>query len=200
MFYKPSTGHSLPHDPFKAIVAPRPIGWISTVSTAGEVNLAPYSYFNAFANSPPIIGFSSDGEKHSAENARASGEFVASLATMAQAEQLNRTSAALAENGGEFAFAGLQPEPSTLVTPPRVAGAPAALECRVTDIRELKDVEGRGIGNWLVLGQVIGVYIDDRFITPEGLFDMAAARVIARCGYMDYAEINSFFSMRRPKI
>ncbi|GGE47767.1 flavin reductase [Agaricicola taiwanensis] len=198
MFYQPSEGHGLPHDPFKAIVAPRPIGWISTVNEAGGVNLAPYSFFNAFADSPPIVGFSSNGEKHSVVNARATGEFVASLATRPLAERMNLTSALLAENGGEFEFSGLEAAPSRLIAPPRVAESPAALECRVTAVQRLTDIAGKPIENWLVLGQVVGVHIDDAFVTSDGLFDMAAARVIARCGYMDYAEADTFFSMRRP--
>jgi flavin reductase (DIM6/NTAB) family NADH-FMN oxidoreductase RutF len=198
MFYQPAQGHGLPHDPFKAIVAPRPIGWISTVDTQGHVNLAPYSFFNAFAGSPPIIGFSSEGEKHSVINARTGGEFVANLVTRDLAEKMNLTSAPLPESGGEFAFADLAAAESTLVAPPRVAASPAALECRVTLVQRLTDMSGDPINNWLVLGQVVGVHIDDRLITADGLFDTAAAAIISRCGYMDYAEAGTFFSMRRP--
>src|SRR5437764_4581470 len=130
-FYEPRLGHGLPHDPFKAIVAPRPIGWISTTDPDGRVNLAPYSFFNAFCDAPPIVGFSSSGRKDSQRNVEATGEFVANLATRRQAEAVNLTSAALPHGVNEFEAAGLAAAPSRLVKPPRVADAPAALERRL---------------------------------------------------------------------
>src|SRR3954467_15799753 len=131
-FYDPRQGHGLPHDPFKAIVAPRPIGWISTVDKDGRVNLAPYSFFNGFCSTPPIVGFSSEGGKDSLEQAEAAREFVCNLATEELAEAMNRTSAPVASGIDEMALAGLEAAPSRNVRAPRVARSPAALECRVT--------------------------------------------------------------------
>jgi flavin reductase (DIM6/NTAB) family NADH-FMN oxidoreductase RutF len=197
-FYEPSKGHGLPHSPFKAIVAPRPIGWISTISSGGQVNLAPYSFFNAFSEAPPIVGFSSGGEKDSVRNARETGEFVANLATRPLAEQMNLTSLNLPYGESEMDLAGLAAAPSTLVRPPRVALASAALECKVTRIVELQDHAGRKVGSFLVLGEVVGVHIDPAYL-KDGIFDAAAARTIARCGYQgDYAEVSSLFEMIRP--
>src|SRR6478672_11479399 len=130
-FYEPKAGHRLPHDPFKAIVAPRPIGWLSTVDAEGRMNLAPYSFFNAFCDDPPIVGFSSTGRKDSQRNIEATGEFVANLATMRHAQAMNMTSAPVPHEVNEMELAGLTPAPSRLVKPPRVADAPAALECRL---------------------------------------------------------------------
>ena len=198
-FYEPRLGHGLPHDPFKAIVAPRPIGWISTVDNEGRVNLAPYSFFNAFCDTPPIVGFSSSGRKDSQRNAEATGEFVANLATMRQAEAMNLTSAPLPNGVDEMAFAGLAAAPSRVVRPPRVADAPAALECRLLMTVPLKDLEGRATPNTLILGQVVGVHIDPAYL-KDGLFATAGARPIARCGYRgDYAEVERLFEMLRPQ-
>src|SRR5260221_1356786 len=128
-FYEPRLGHGLPHDPFKAIVAPRPIGWISSIDSEGRVNLAPYSFFNAFCDTPPIVGFSSSGRKDSQRNVEATGEFVANLATMRQAQAMNLTSAPLPAGVNEMEFAGLSAAPCRLVKPPRMPDAPAALAC-----------------------------------------------------------------------
>ena len=198
MFYEPSKGHGLPHDPFKAIVAPRPIGWISTVGKAGEINLAPYSFFNALSSAPPLIWFSSDGDKHSATFARQTGEFVANLVTRDLAEQMNATSVTAPRGVDEFAFAGLTAAPSKLVAPPRVAEAAAALECRVTEVFTPKALDGSPVGAVVVIGQVIGVYIDDAYL-KDGHFDIVKAGNVARLGYMDYARIDQTFTMRRPK-
>src|SRR6185312_2406434 len=138
-FYEPRRGHGLPHDPFKAIVAPRPIGWISSIDSTGRVNLAPYSFFNAFCEAPPIIGFSSGGRKDSQRNAEETGEFVFNLATRRQAEAMNRTSAPLPHGVSEFEVAGLTAAASRLVKPPRVADAPAALECKLVLVLPIKD-------------------------------------------------------------
>jgi flavin reductase (DIM6/NTAB) family NADH-FMN oxidoreductase RutF len=198
-FYDPREGHGLPHDPFKAIVAPRPIGWISTVDAAGRVNLAPYSFFNAFSTTPPIVGFSSEGRKDSLVNAEATGEFVCSLATHDLAEEMNRTSAPVAAGVDEMRLAGLEPAPSRHARPPRVARSPAALECRVLQIVRLSDLGGRPLDNYLVLGQVVGVHLDRAYL-KDGRFDTAAARPIARCGYRgDYAAVDSVFEMIRPQ-
>ncbi len=197
-FYEVAHGHRLAHDPIKAIVAPRPIGWITTLDEAGRVNLAPYSFFNAFHTSPPIVGFASEGWKDSADNCRATGEFVANLATRPLAEAMNATSAGVAHGVDEMALAGLAPAPCRLVRPPRVADAPAALECKVLQILRLKDLDGAPLNGHLVLGQVVAVHIDPAYIR-DGRFDTAAARPIARCGYRgDYAEVTELFEMIRP--
>lgn len=197
-FYEPARGHGLPHDPFKAIVAPRPIGWISTRDAGGRVNLAPYSFFNAFCDAPPIVGFSSTGRKDSLRNAEATGEFVANLATKALAAAMNVTSAAVPPDVDEMAMAGLTPAPCRIVGVPRVGESPAALECKLLRVVTLADIDGRETDNHLVLGQVVGVHID-RACLKAGLFDMTAARTIARCGYRgDYAEVAELFEMFRP--
>ena len=197
-FYEPHVGHRLPHDPFKAIVAPRPIGWISSVDAEGRVNLAPYSFFNAFSDQPPIVGFSSGGRKDSQRNIEATGEFVFNLATKRHAEAMNLTSASVPHDVDEMQLAGLASAPSRLVKPPRVAGAPAALECKLLLVLPLKDLAGNLTVNTLILGQVVGVHIDQAYL-KDGRFDIVAARTIARCGYRgDYAEVASLFEMRRP--
>jgi flavin reductase (DIM6/NTAB) family NADH-FMN oxidoreductase RutF len=196
-FYKPKDGHQLPHDPFKAMVAPRPIGWISTVDAEGRPNLAPYSFFNAFCDSPPVVGFSSGGRKNSQRNVEETGEFVVNLATRRQAEAMNRTSAALPHGVNEFEAAGLRAAPSRLVRPPRVADAPAALECRLPLVLPITDIDGKPTPNTLILGQVVGVHIDPAFL-KDGLFDIVAAGTIARCGHRgDYAEVTRVFEMLR---
>jgi flavin reductase (DIM6/NTAB) family NADH-FMN oxidoreductase RutF len=197
-FYEPKDGHQLPHDPFKAIVAPRPIGWISTVDAQGRPNLAPYSFFNAFCEDPPVVGFSSSGRKDSQSNAEETGEFVVNLATRRQAKAMNRTSAALPHEVNEFEVAGLRAAPARLVRPPRVADAPAALECRLLLVLPIADLDGKPTPNTLILGQVVGVHIDPDFL-KNGLFDIVAAGTIARCGYRgDYAEVTRVFEMLRP--
>ena len=200
-FYEPAQGHRLSHDPFKAIVAPRPIGWVSTVDAQGRANLAPYSFFNAIADTPPMLAFSSVGRKDSVSNCEATGVFVWNLATRPLAERMNDSAAPLAHGISEFARSGLTPAPSRLVEAPRVAESPASLECRVVDIHRLRDLDGAAIDNWLVIGQVIGVHIDRAFLTEDGLFDTFAARPILRAGYRaDYAEIGheAKFEMVRP--
>jgi flavin reductase (DIM6/NTAB) family NADH-FMN oxidoreductase RutF len=198
MFYEPSKGHGLPHDPSKAIVAPRPIGWISTLNRAGEVNLAPYSFFNAVSTRPFIVWFSSEGEKDSASFAQETGEFVANLVSRDLAEKMNRTSVSAPRGVNEFVYADLAMAPSRLVAPPRVAGAPAALECRVTEVFRPKGLDGAPTSAVVVAGEVIGVHIDDAFL-KDGMFDIVKAGNVARLGYMDYASINEIFSMRRPR-
>ena len=197
-FYEPAKGHGLPHDPFKAIVAPRPIGWISTRDRDGQVNLAPYSFFNAFGAYPPIVAFGSEGYKDSVRNIEATGEFVANFVTRELAEQMNRTSAPVAPDVNEMTLAGLEAAPCRLVAAPRVAAAPAALECKLLQIIRLQDLDGRTLDNYLTLGQVVGVHIDPRYLV-DGIFDLAAAQPIMRGGYRaDYAEIGAMFQMIRP--
>jgi flavin reductase (DIM6/NTAB) family NADH-FMN oxidoreductase RutF len=197
VFYEPSNGHGLPHDPFKAIVAPRPIGWISTLSQAGQINLAPYSYFNAFSSRPHLVWFSSEGNKDSATFAQETGEFVANLVGRDLAEHMNRTSVNAPRGVNEFDYAGLTPAPSRLVKPPRVAGVPAALECKVTEVIHPRTLDGASDVS-VVVGQVVGVFIDDAYLT-DGLFDTAKAGNVARLGYLDYTRVDETFSMRRPK-
>ena len=187
----------LPHDPLKALIAPRPVGWVSTMSTTGEINLAPYSFFNAFSSAPMILGFSSEGAKDSVSFARQTGEFVWNLANYDLRDAMNATSAPLPRGTSEFEHARLQSSPSRLVKPPRVTASPASLECRVTDIIDLKDINGQSINTYLVLGQVIGVHIQDRFIA-NGMVDTAAMQPLARCGYADYAVVDKVFSLKRP--
>jgi flavin reductase (DIM6/NTAB) family NADH-FMN oxidoreductase RutF len=197
-FYEPAKGHGLPHDPFKAIVAPRPIGWISTRDRDGQVNLAPYSFFNAFGAYPPIVAFGSEGYKDSVRNIDATGEFVANFVTRQLAEQMNRTSAPVGPEVNEMTLAGLEAAPCRLVAAPRVAAAPAALECKLLQIIRLQDLDGRTLDNYLTLGQVVGVHIDPRYLI-DGIFDLAAAQPIMRGGYRaDYAEIGPMFQMIRP--
>ena len=187
----------LPHDPLKAIVAPRPVGWVSTMNLAGDVNLAPYSFFNAFSSAPMILGFSSEGAKDSATYARETGEFVWNLASFDLRHAMNASAAPLPRGTSEFAHAGLAAAPSRLVRPPRVAASPAALECKVTGIIELHDIDGGPVNCFLVLGQVVGVHIDDRFIV-NGRVDTAAMQPLARCGYADYAVVDKVISLVRP--
>jgi flavin reductase (DIM6/NTAB) family NADH-FMN oxidoreductase RutF len=198
MFYEVAKGHGLPHDPFKALVAPRPIGWVSAVSARGEVNLSPYSYFNAFSDRPHIVGFSSDGRKDALAFVEETGEFVCNLATFELRDAVNATSAPLPRGESEIPYAGLTAAPSRLVRPPRVAESPVALECRWLQTVPLKPEEGEA-RYFLVIGQVVGIHIDDRFIV-EGLVDTAAMRPIARAGYRDYfvATPETRFAMTRP--
>ena len=187
----------LPRDPFKAIVAPRPIGWISTRAPDGRVNLAPYSFFNAFNSVPPIVGFSSEGCKDSASFARDSGEFVANLASRDLMQAMNQTSAALPRGESEFAQAGLAMAACRLVRAPRVAAAHAALECKLVAVVPLKGARGEAIDAYLVLGEVVAFHIDDALIR-NGRFDTAAAQPLARCGYQDYAVVESLIALARP--
>jgi len=199
-FYEPSKGHGLPHNPFKAIVAPRPIGWISSIDLQGRVNLAPYSFFNAFAETPPIIGFCTSGErKDSVNNIDATGEFVANFVGAELAQEMNTTSASLAPGEDEMKLAGLESAPCMLVKVPRVARAIAALECKLIQTIRLNNARGEQTDSWLTLGEVVGVHINDAFL-KDGIFDTAAARPLGRCGYRgDYVEVNTLFEMIRPK-
>jgi flavin reductase (DIM6/NTAB) family NADH-FMN oxidoreductase RutF len=199
LFYEPHQRDRalLPHDPFKALVIPRPVGWIGTMGTAGAVNLAPYSYFNGFSSNPPIVGFSSEGEKDSQVFAMESGEFTWSMATWDLRDQMNATAASLPRGESEFAHAGLETAPSRLVRAPRVKDSPAAFECRVTQMVNLVDVDGRDTGRRLVLGRVVGVHLDERFV-KNGRVDSAAMRPIARGGYDEYSVVEKVFTMPRP--
>ena len=199
-FYEPSKGHGLPHDPFNAIVGPRPIGWVSTRGQDGSVNLAPYSFFNAFNYTPPILGFSSTTLKDSVRNAQETGEFVWNLATRGVAEQMNATCVPAPYGTDEFGLAGLTPIASRLVSPPRVAESPVQFECKVTEILPLRDRTGAATPAFLVLGEVVAAHIDRRLL-KEGVFDTFNAGIILRAGGPSaYAVIapESRFDMRRP--
>lgn len=199
-FYEPRDGHGLRHDPLNAIVAPRPIGWISTASAAGVPNLAPYSFFNLFAYRPPIVGFCSATRKDSLANVEATGQFVWNLATWEQREAMNATSATVDAGVDEFALAGLGPLPSRLVAPPRVAGSPVQFECVVTQIVQLQRKEGEPMPYWMVFGEAVAVHIDTALI-DDGVYQTARARPIMRGGgAADYFTIveESLFRMDRP--
>ena len=199
LFYEPSRGSGLPHDPFKAIVAPRPIGWISTRDGEGRVNLAPYSFFNAVCDRPPMVMFSSSGWKDTVANIDATGEFVCNLVTRPLAEKMNQTSAALPHGVNEFECANLAAAPSRIVGPPRVAEAPAALECRLVQIVRLHGADGAALDQYLTIGEVVGVHINRAYL-KEGFFDLLATRAVQRAGYVaDYTEATTGFQMERPK-
>jgi flavin reductase (DIM6/NTAB) family NADH-FMN oxidoreductase RutF len=200
MFYDATRNdHGLRHNPMKALIGPRPIGWISALNAKGELNLSPYSFFNAVAESPVVVAFSSNGYKDAVAFVDETKEFVCNLATYDTREAMNLTSAPLPRGQSELAFAGLTAAPCNLVKAPRVAEAPAALECQWLRTIQLEDRDGRKMDQYLVLGQVIGVHIDDRFI-KDGLVDTAAMRPIMRSGYMDYfvATPETKFSIQRP--
>jgi len=199
MFYEPDKRDRsrLRFDPFKAIVAPRPIGWITSMSRKGEVNLAPYSFFNGVCSRPNLVMFASEGRKDSVSFISETGEFVCNLATWDLREAMNATSAPLARGVSEMERAGLAPAPSRLVKPPRVAASPCALECKLIKIVAMETFDHSHVDCHVVFGQVIGVHIDDRFIV-DGRLDTAALRPIARCGYDDYAVVESVFAMQRP--
>lgn len=200
-FYEPRAGHGLPHDPIAAIVAPRPIGWISTSDGAGRRNLAPYSFFNLFNYTPPILGFASCGYKDTLRNAERTGEFVWNLVTRSLAEPMNATSATVGSSVDEFAVAGLTAAPSRTVRAPRVAESPVNFECRVTQIERLADAAGNDLPTWLVLGEVIGVHIA-RHMLDAGIYVTAAAMPVMRGGgRTDYFEVgsSSLFRMAQPR-
>jgi len=201
MFYDAAKNdHGLPYNPFKAIVAPRPIGWISSMGANGEINLAPYSFFNGLTDHPPTVMFASEGRKHSVVFAEETGEFVCNFASYALRDQMNTTSAEFARGVNEMEKAGLAAEPSRMVKPPRVKDSPCALECKWLQTIRLSDIEGRITERYVVFGQVVGVYIDDAFI-KDGRLDTAAMQPIARAGYADYfvGTPETRFSISRPK-
>jgi flavin reductase (DIM6/NTAB) family NADH-FMN oxidoreductase RutF len=195
MFYETArNNHGLPLDPFNAIVMPRPIAWISTLSRDGVANLAPYSYFNAFSDNPYYIAFGSGGHKNSLTNIEAAGEFAVNLATHDLREAMNATSTSAQMD--EFVIAGLEKAKCELIKPPRVAASPACLECRHFQTVALPDEQG-SVNDWLVIGKVIGVHIDDQFIV-DGRVNSAAMKPILRMGYSEYATVDAVWKMRRP--
>ena len=200
-FYEPAQGHGLPHDPFNAIVGPRPIGWVSTRATDGVLNLAPYSFFNAFNYTPPIVGFCSIGHKDSVRNVQATGEFVWNLVTRDLAQAMNQTCAAVPPEVDEFALAGLTPEPSRIVSVPRVKESPVSFECRVSQIVQLTSAAGEPIESWLVLGEVVGVHIAQHLL-KDGVYDTAhAGHILRGGGPADYFTVGpeQLFRLFRPR-
>jgi flavin reductase (DIM6/NTAB) family NADH-FMN oxidoreductase RutF len=191
MFYRPAEGHGLPHNPFNAIVAPRPIAWVSTTGSLGD-NLAPYSFFNAVAYAPPQVMFASTGIKDSVRNIRETGVFCVNIVEEAMLGVMNQTSASLPRGADEFLRAGVGKEPCETITAPRVAGAPAALECIL-----VQEVALRGSGNALIIGEVTGVHLRDDCLV-DGRFDVTRFRLAARLGYQDYTIVREVFSMPRP--
>ncbi|MEM9733785.1 MAG: flavin reductase family protein [Pseudomonadota bacterium] len=198
MFYKADEHHGLAHDPFKAIVAPRPIGWISTLDSEGRPNLAPYSFFNAVSDMPKIIMFASAGMKDSAANARDTGEFTFNFVSRALQDAMNVSSAGFPYDVNEFERAGVGMVGGETVSCPRVAGTPAALECKTLDIINPTTLSGEKAAYHIVLGQVTGVYLDDSMVTDTGRFDVMKADPIMRAGYRDYVTLDSLFELGRP--
>ena len=199
--YRPQDGHRLPHDPFNAIVGPRPIGWISTRGRSGQLNLAPYSFFNAFNYTPPIIGFASIGAKDTLRHINETGEFVWNLVTRPLAEAMNASCAAVPPQVNEFELAGLTALPSNVVQVPRVGESPVAFECKLTQQIQLQGVDGVPVPTWLTLGEVVAVHIA-RELLVDGIYDTAAARPILRGGGpADYFSIGAAqrFQMHRPR-
>lgn len=199
MFYETAANaHGLRHDPFKAIVAPRPIGWIGTKGKDGSFNLSPYSFFNVVSDNPKIVMFSSSGRKHSLRNAEETGVFTASLVSRDLVEKTNLSSRAVDYGVDEFQLAGLTSEMGRVVEAPFVAEAHAALECRVTQILQPVGLDGEAADSWMVFGQVVAIHIDDSIIR-DGRLDMGLARPIGRMGYMDYCDGGSdVFELQRP--
>lgn len=206
MFYEPKNqDHGLAKNPFNSLVLPRPIGWISTVSSDGVFNLAPYSFFNAVCYRPPMVMFSAgvgmedDRLKDSARNAEATGEFVCNLANWETREQMNASSATLPKDADEFELSGLTPIDSSIVKAPRIAEAPVHLECRYTQTTEIAGWNEGDIYK-VIFGEVVGIHIKDEYITDEGFVDIASIKPIGRLGYNDYTRVDadSLFTMVRP--
>jgi len=199
MFFEPKLNdHGLPHNPIKALVTPRPIGWISTLSKDGVPNLAPYSFFNLISHDPYMVAFSSGMKKDSARNAEETGEFVYNFASSDFVDQISLSSALSGPEVNEFETAGLEMASSRVVSAPRVAGAHAHLECRYERTVELPWVDnGKEIPWYLVIGSVVGVHIEDRFI-KDGFLDTKSLDPLSRLGYMDYGKLGEVFSKERP--
>ena len=202
MFYEPKKGHSLPQNPFNALVFPRPIGWISSLSKKGIANLAPYSFFNAVAYEPPQLMFaatgyhSNGGLKDSVANILETKEFVVNLATKKLQQSVVYSSIDAPPGVDEFKLMKLKKRKSTMVLPPSVAESPATLECKL--IRKI-NLKGKKINqNIMIIGEVVGIHIKDAFIS-NGKVNSLAMRAISRMGYTEYSEVKSRFLMDRPK-
>uniref|UniRef100_UPI0040488A84 flavin reductase family protein n=1 Tax=Rheinheimera sp. TaxID=1869214 RepID=UPI0040488A84 len=201
-FYEPAKGHGLAHDPFNALVAPRPIGWISSQDSAGQLNLAPYSFFNAFNYTPPIIGFASTSYKDTVRNIEQTGEFCWNLVTKPLAQAMNQTSAAVAPDVDEFALAGLTAKASSIIKVPHVAQSPVTFECRLSQVLQLTAADGSKTNTWMVFGEVVGVHIAQHLLV-NGIYDTAAAQPVLRGGGpADYFVVDATtrFQMHRPKV
>lgn len=200
MFYRPGTDdHGLPHNPFKAMISPRPIGWISTLNEDGSANLAPYSFFNAFSDAPPILAFGTSGrkigideDKDSLTNIRRTGEFVVNLVSAKLVDEMNRSSGHFPAGDDEFALAGLEKAACKTVATPRVAASPAAFECKLWKILDLP-----GGRDKMVIGEATGIHLDPAHIR-DGRFDVTSYEPLARLGYRDYARISDVFELNRP--
>jgi len=202
MYWETDKPHGLPHNPFKSCVVPRPIGWISSIDAKGQVNLAPYSFFNGVCGEPPMVMFGANGNtaertKDSLANVEETGEFVCNMSTFDLREQMNASSASVAADVDEFDLAGLETEPSQLVKPPRVKAAPIHMECVYYKTLELPS-DTPGMRNALVTGRVVGIHIRDEFLV-DGIVDIARIMPLARMGYKDYTHVEKIFSMIRPK-
>lgn len=198
--YDPAEGHGLAHEPLNAIIAPRPIGWISSLDANGTANLAPYSFFNAFNYYPPIIAFSTIGKKDSILNIEATGEFCWNLVSRPLAEAMNISCAPAPPEVDEFELAGLTKAPGRKVAAPRVLESPVNFECKVTQILQLKDTGGKDLPTWVVFGQVVMVHIDKAMIA-DGVYETLRGRPIMRAGRLgDYFETlaEGAFEMVRP--
>jgi flavin reductase (DIM6/NTAB) family NADH-FMN oxidoreductase RutF len=199
-FYEPRHGHGLAHDPFNAIVGPRPIGWISSRGKSGVNNLAPYSFFNAFNYTPPIIGFSSIGRKDTLRNIEETGEFAWNLVTQPLAQAMNQSCANVPHDVSEFELTGLTPVSSRVISVPRVLESPVSFECRCTQIVQLQSASGDKVTTWLVLGEVVAVHIDSGLLI-DGVYDTAnAGHILRGGGPADYFTIGleQLFRMTRP--
>jgi flavin reductase (DIM6/NTAB) family NADH-FMN oxidoreductase RutF len=186
MFYEPrKRDHGLPHDPYDAIVGPRPIGWITSMNSKGDINLAPYSFFNSVSSRPPMVMFASDGRKHTIEFVEETGEFVCNLATWDLRTHVKDTSLSFPRGVNEMSAVGLEPAPSVLVKPPRVKASPCALECKWLQTVRLTDLDNQPAPRFIAFGQVVGIHIDERYI-KDGLLDTAAMKPISRAGYQEY--------------
>lgn len=199
MFYRPEDGHGLPRNPFNAIVAPRPIGWISTRGADGSENLAPYSFFNAVAYTPPQVMFAStstkpdrDGTKDTMANVRDTGVFCVNLVTREVLDAMNASSGPWGKDVDEFDHADLARAPCETIPCSRVEGVAAVLECKLSQLVSLE-----GEANFLALGTVTGIHMRDDCLT-DGFFDLTKVRPIARCGYLDYTEVTELFALERP--
>ncbi|MDG2340580.1 MAG: flavin reductase family protein [Paracoccaceae bacterium] len=199
MFYRPEDGHGLPHNPFNALITPRPIGWISTRDSQGQDNLAPYSFFNGVAYTPPQVMFSNTGTKSDRDNAkdsasiiRETGVFCVNIVSVALTDAMNISSESLPAGEDEFLKAGLEKAECETINCPRVAASPAALECKLTQMVKLP-----GQSNTVIFGEVIGVYIDDKHL-KDGKFNITSFEPLARLGYRDYGKIDKTFTLNRP--
>ena len=205
MFYRPKDGHGLPHDPFKAIVAPRPIGWVSTLDTEGRANLAPYSFFNGCGDRPPHVMFAQTGPKapggptvkDTVTNCQETGEFACSLVSQALKDAMNVSTEAFDAGVDEFEKAGLEKGEGIAIKAPHVAKAPAVLECKTVQVVELPTWKD-GWRNIVVIGEVVGVHVDEAHL-KDGLLDVLSYNPVARMGYMDYTTVTDRWEMQRPE-